>query len=110
MDYENIAQSMMAFLEQNGAKNIEIYNIENKCNYVKRIVIATCKDCLSARKLAFSFKDEFKKNYECFHTDGIYKGEWVVLDFKDIIVHIFTKETRQKFNIDKMWAVNNSKQ
>ena len=25
MDYENIAQSMMAFLEQNGAKNIEIY-------------------------------------------------------------------------------------
>lgn len=103
MDYNNVAQEMVDFLQENGAKNIELYSTQDKCNYAKKIIVATGKDAISSRKLALIFKDEFRKNYECFHTDGLYKAEWIVLDFKDIIIHIFTKETRQKFNIDKMW-------
>ena len=107
MDYNNVAQQMVNFLQENNAKNVEIYDTQDKCNYAKKIIVATSKDAISSRKLALLFKDEFKKNYECFHTDGLYKAEWIVLDFKDIIIHIFTKEIRQKFNLDKMWKQGN---
>ncbi len=103
MDIENISQQILKKLGELGAKNVEYYNTEGACNYAKRIIIATAKDNLSAKNIALSIKDTLKSECECYHTDGIYKGEWVILDFGYILVHIFQKEIRQKFNIDKMW-------
>ena len=103
MDIENISQQMLTQIGELGAKNIEYYNTESACNYAKRIIIATAKDNLSAKDIALTIKEKFKSECECYHTDGLYKGEWIILDFRDILVHIFIKETRQKFNIDKLW-------
>ena len=31
-------------------------------------------------------------------------SEWILMDFGDVIVNIFTKEMREKYNIEKVWA------
>lgn len=103
MEIEKLSICMQEVLSDLGAKNIQIYNTENRCNYAKRIILATAQDNISARKITLNFKDKFKTENQCFHTDGLIKGEWVILDFHDVIVHIFTNEARQKYNIDKMW-------
>ena len=36
--------------------------------------------------------------------DGYEAGKWVVLDFGDILVHIFQKEEREYYNIDHLWS------
>lgn len=36
-------------------------------------------------------------------TEGLAKGDWVLIDFGDIIIHVFRPEIREFYNIEKMW-------
>ena len=45
--------------------------------------------------------------------EGYNKGEWILFDFDDVIVHSFIPSAREKYNLDKLWQnkkVNIAKQ
>ena len=37
------------------------------------------------------------------HREGMDSGSWILLDYGDIIVHIYNKETRNYYNLEKVW-------
>ena len=37
-------------------------------------------------------------------SEGLNNNEWVILDYIDIIIHIFSKEKREFYNLDRLWA------
>lgn len=39
-----------------------------------------------------------------WHTEGHGNGEWLLLDFVDVVVHIFKTETRQRYGIEDLWG------
>lgn len=39
-----------------------------------------------------------------FHTEGYRNGEWIVMDYVDIVAHIFQPETRSFYQLEKLWA------
>tara|TARA_B100000287_G_C20245843_1_gene628008 strand:+ start:230 stop:628 length:399 start_codon:yes stop_codon:yes gene_type:complete len=46
-----------------------------------------------------------KKNSEkVFNIEGSNIGEWILMDYSDIIVHIFQKKTRDFYNIEDFWG------
>ena len=38
------------------------------------------------------------------HTEGYKEGLWVLLDYGDIVVHIFTQEVREFYDLERLWA------
>ncbi len=42
--------------------------------------------------------------YELKHKEGYSSGRWVLLDYGDIIVHVFHKEDRNFYNLERLWA------
>lgn len=38
------------------------------------------------------------------HVEGLASGNWVLLDFGNIIVHLFTKDDRDYYNLERIWA------
>lgn len=103
MDIDEIVQKIGLKLLELGATNVQLLEIESKSKVAKRLVVCTASNNQNVKKVAYDIKDTFKNEITCLHTDGIFKGDWVVLDFKDILVNIFTKETRAKFNIEKLY-------
>ena len=39
-----------------------------------------------------------------FHTEGIDNSEWVLIDYVNIVVHVFQRQIREYFNIEGLWG------
>jgi len=38
------------------------------------------------------------------HVEGYKVGDWILIDFADLVVHIFTRETRDFYNLERLWG------
>ena len=45
-----------------------------------------------------------KSNFKPWHKEGFENRQWIVLDYIDVVVHIFQHETREFYNIEGLWA------
>lgn len=50
--------------------------------------------------------DDLKEKYKIspFHIEGYQNSEWLLIDFVDVVVHIFTEEIRYYYNLESLWA------
>ena len=39
-----------------------------------------------------------------FHTEGLGAAEWVLIDYINVVVHVFQKKTREFYNIEELWG------
>ena len=39
-----------------------------------------------------------------FHTEGLENSEWVLIDYVNIVVHVFQKHIREYYNIEELWG------
>ena len=56
--------------------------------------------------LADSVEEEVRKALKDkpWHVEGTTNGEWVLLDYVNVVVHIFQHETREHYNMEGLWA------
>lgn len=46
----------------------------------------------------------YLQGYDVRHKEGYNTGKWILLDYGDIIVHVFYKEDRDFYNLERLWA------
>ena len=86
-------------------KAIDIIGIETKELTVMSdyFVIASGTSNTHVRALADEVDDEMKKlGVEVDHIEGRATG-WILLDYSDVLVHVFQPESRQYYNIERLW-------
>jgi ribosome-associated protein len=44
------------------------------------------------------------KGYSAYKVDGYTTSTWVVLDYGDVVVHIFSAEARRYYNLERLWG------
>jgi ribosome-associated protein len=57
------------------------------------------------RAIAQNIMDVLEANkVKVWHREGLDTGQWVLLDFGSVIVHIFLKEMREFYNLERLWG------
>ncbi len=56
--------------------------------------------------IADSVRDYLLENYgiKPYNYDGYRNAQWIVIDYGNTLVHVFTRETRQLYNLEELWA------
>lgn len=56
--------------------------------------------------LAESVEDEVRKGLgeKPWHKEGVENAEWILMDFVNVVVHIFQKESREFYRLEELWA------
>jgi ribosome-associated protein len=68
------------------------------------LVIASGFNHLQVKGLADYVTDMTEeKGFDLRRTEGVSEGAWVVIDYADVIVHIFRQEEREYYNLEKLW-------
>ena len=102
-----LANVIIEGMQENKAKEIVSLNLKEietaVCDYFI-ICHGTSNTHVSA--IADSVIDETVKNLKDkpFNREGLENGEWILLDYGNVVVHVFRRETRKFYNIEKLWA------
>ena len=100
----NIIEKILLKLEDDKALNIVRLNLKGKSDVADFLVIATGTSSRHVSSISVHLIDEFKKlGVIGIKPEGLTRGDWVLIDGGDIIVHIFRDEVRQFYNLEKLW-------
>ncbi|MGE3479774.1 MAG: ribosome silencing factor, partial [Dongiaceae bacterium] len=89
------------------ADNIVTLNLTSKSSLADFLVIASCASQRQLSAVAERIRDSLKdRGLRQPAVEGIPNCDWVVVDAGDVIVHLFKGETRQLYNLEKMWGVD----
>jgi ribosome-associated protein len=84
--------------------NILALDVTGLCSVTDFMVIAEGNVDRHVTAIAREVVDIMRENgMKAFHYDGFEFGDWVVLDFGGIMVHIFAPGERDKFCLEKLW-------
>lgn len=85
-------------------KDISIINVGAVSSLCDYFLIATAGSTRQVKAIADNIEDELTKlGIESRGKEGYETQEWILLDFGDIMVHVFNEENRAYYNLEKMW-------
>lgn len=86
-------------------ENIQVIDISNVSVLADYFIIANGTNDSQVRALVDSVEDKLEKaGYHIKQREGYGLGSWVLLDFADIIVHVFDKENRLFYDLERIWS------
>lgn len=103
---ENKALSLEVFkiLDDKKGYDIKVLDVKELTSIADYFIIATGTSTKHASSLAESVEETLSgMGYEPAHKEGHRTGDWILLDYLDVIVHVFTNETREFYKLEKMW-------
>ena len=91
-------------LEKKGKQVVKM-NLENLTTMTDYFVILTADSAVQVKAIADHIIRQSRNNgIKIYHKEGFDSLKWVLLDFVDVIVHIFRGETREFYGLEKLWA------
>ena len=102
---EELAKKIASVLDQKKAVNIKLLKLTDETILTDYFVIANGTSTTHVKNLAGEV--EFKLGEEGIkpaHAEGMAGNSWILLDYTTVIVHVFTKEARDFYNLERLWA------
>ena len=91
-------------LEDKKAEGLKILNIEKVSVIADYFLIASGSNRNQVQALASNVEEMLHKaGYEVRQSEGYQTANWILLDYGDIIVHIFDRENRLFYDLERIW-------
>ena len=104
MKSEEILKIAAKALDDKKAENLTAVRVEDLTALTEYFLIATATSNTHVRALTDEVEDMLTASGEKpHHIEGKSSG-WIVLDYRSVIVHIFTPEMREFYGLDRIWS------
>lgn len=102
--FEKLQQICKILSEKKGA-NIVYIDVTDKTSLCDYFVICSGRSTTQVKSLAENLEEKLSKEYalEPKRREGVREGRWAVLDYADIIVHIFCDDERDFYCLERLW-------
>jgi len=92
-------------LEDRKAQDVAVLEVIDLTVLADYFIIATGTSTTHVGALADEIEFQFKeRGIAAHHIEGHRAGGWVLMDYKDVIVHVFTKEAREFYSLERLWS------
>ena len=106
-DEERLRNYIVEGMKEKKAKEIVCIDLRNIKNAVTDFFIICHADSkVHIEAIASSVEEFVYKKYgeEPFHREGKANSEWILLDYLNVVAHIFRQEQREFYGIERLWA------
>lgn len=108
LDSNTLAHTIVAIVEEKQATDIVLLDVHEQTSIADYFVIATIDNERQARAVEDEMLQSLKvkQNIRPLSIEGVGEdavGGWAVLDYGDVLVHLFTEEMRKFYNLEGLW-------
>lgn len=101
----DLLEIVLHTLDEKQAEDIVLIDMRNSTPYTDYFVICTARNVRHAASLLEFVEQEIEKNgYSVRVREGEKDSTWMLLDLHEIVIHVFTEETRKQYRLEKLWA------
>ena len=99
-----VAEAIAEILDSKKARDIKVIHVEDKTVISEYFVICTGNSSTQVKALAgeVEFRME-QRDLKPYSVEGRDNNSWVLVDYSNVIVHIFSREAREFYNLDKLY-------
>lgn len=100
---KDLADAIAKILDDKKGMDVTVLSVGKQTVLADYFVIATGTSSTHVNALADEVEYKLKedKGIEAGHVEG--HGEWILLDYASVIVHVFTKNAREFYKLEKLW-------
>lgn len=102
-----VLKNVVEAMQDKKAKNIVSLDLSNISNSVTSyFVICDAPSKIQVNAIYENVVEIVKKNcgVRPYHIEGVANAEWILLDYFDVVVHIFNDKTRAFYKLEELWA------
>lgn len=105
MDKQALLKAVVKAAEDKLAQDIVVLNLQGIALFADYFVICHGNSELQVQAISKAIKEEAEKQgVEAKMTEGYEQARWVLIDLGEIVVHVFHKEEREYYNLEKLWV------
>jgi len=103
----SLLDAVVEGMREKKAKHITILNLQNIENRVTDyFVICDADSNTHVNSIADSVEETVEKltKERAYHSEGHQNGEWILIDYINVVAHVFLREFREHYNIEGLWG------
>jgi ribosome-associated protein len=86
------------------ALNVQIIDVRGKVDYSDYVVIMSGRSDRQVAALARNIEETLdQRGMRCLGVEGLPHASWLLMDYADVIVHIFHEDTRGYYDLEHLW-------
>jgi len=89
---------------KNGS-DVKILDLKKLAAFADYFIICSADSTTQVKAIADEIEDKLQEDgIRCWHREGYKAFSWVLLDYVDFIIHVFKKDAREFYNLEKLWG------
>lgn len=101
---KEMAKIAIAALEEKKAKDIKILDISDVSVLADYFIIASGSNRNQVQAMADEAEEKlYKAGFQPKQVEGYQTANWILMDYQDIIIHIFDEENRLFYDLERIW-------
>ena len=104
LDGQDLARLCAQVAAEAKAEDIVVLDVRSQAVFTDYFVVMSGRSTRHVQSLANHLEEALRaKRASAKHSEGLREGLWVLLDYGDVVVHIFYHETRQFYDLEGLW-------
>ena len=104
LEGEQIADICVKIASDGKGEDIVVLDVRKMSSFTDYFVILSGRSTRHVQALAESLENELRsKRISSSRAEGLSEGKWVLLDFGDVVIHIFYHEQRDFYDLEGLW-------
>ena len=85
--------------------DVIVMDLRKIASFADYFVICSADSDVQVKAIADQIVESLsKEGIKCWHKEGYKALSWILLDYVDVVVHIFRKDARDFYNLEKLWG------
>lgn len=100
----DLAKEIVKVAFETKAIDLKVIDVKDVSSLADYIIIASARSQKQVQGIAHNITQKLSKTgHKKFQLEGFFVGEWVLIDYLDVIVHIFLDDARTHYDFDSLW-------